>query len=119
MAKTTGTVIVRRDGQSLRSKTGKATIMLGGVERVPVFADGGIAGYAEKPVASKVTLTIVHDSTVDLIAISRDTNVSLEFACDSGPVYLVGGAFLSKPPELNAGEADVQLEYEGNATIQR
>lgn len=115
----TGVVIVRRDGQSLRSKEGKATIMFGGFERVPVYADGVLAGYAQKPIASKVTLTIVHDNTVDLIAISRDTNVSLEFECDSGPKYLVANAFLVKPPELQGGEGDVQLEYEGVATIQR
>lgn len=117
--KLTGICIVRRNGQSLRSKEGKASLMLGGFERVPVYADGVLAGYAQKPVAAKVTLTVVHDSTVDLIAIANDTNVSIEFECDSGPVYMVANAFLAKPPELNGGEADVQLEYDGFAAIQR
>lgn len=119
MAQLTGIAIIRRDGQSLRAKDGKATLMLGGFERNAVYADNTLAGFIEKPVAAKVTVTIVHDSSVDLIAISRDRNVTIEFECDSGPRYLVAGAFLCKPPEINGGDGDVQLEYEGKAAVQQ
>lgn len=119
MAQLTGIAIVRRDSQSLRAKDGKATLSLGGFERQSVYADNGLAGFIEKPIAAKVTITIVHDASVDLIAISRDRNVTIEFECDSGPRYIVAGAFLTKPPELNGGDGDVQLEYEGKAVVQQ
>lgn len=115
----TGIVVVRRNGQSLRAKEGKATLMLGGFEQVPVYADGVLQGCSRKPVASKVTMTVVHDSTVDLIAISQDINVTIEFACDSGPTYIISNAFIAKPPEIVGAEGDVQLEYDGQAAIQR
>jgi hypothetical protein len=115
----TGNVIVRRDGQSLRAKNSKATIDLGGFERIEEIADNKVVGYRQKPVAAQVSLTVVHDSTLDLIALNNDTNVTLEFECDSGPVFIVTNAFLTKPPELVGGEGDVMLVYKGKAALAR
>lgn len=116
--KLTGTVIIRMDGVSLRSKD-KATLMIGGQERTTQYADHGVAGFTEKPVAAKITCTTIHDSTVDLIKIGNATNVSLEFETDSGVAYLVSNAHCCKPPELSGGDGDVSLEFEGNAAVQR
>lgn len=118
MAQVTGIVVIRMDGLSLRSKE-KAKLDLGGKERTAVFADNELIGYAEKPVAAKVTATLAHTAETDLIAIRDATNVSLEFATDTGVSYLVANAFCVKPPVLTGGDGDVEIEFEGRAAVQR
>lgn len=106
------------DGLSLRSKE-KAKIEIGGKERTAVYTDHGFAGFVEKPICAKVTLTAAHTAESDLITIRNAKNVSIEFETDTGVAFLVANAFCVKPPELTAGEGDVDLEFMGKEAVQR
>lgn len=111
--KVTGTVIVRVDGKSIKSKEG-ASIELGGFERTPVFADGILIGYSEKPTACIIVATLAHTSSSDLIGIREMVDVSGVFETDSGTRYSVRGMFNTKPPKLTGGEGDVAVEFAGS-----
>jgi hypothetical protein len=117
-ATVSGTCIVRIDGASIRSKAG-AKIMLGGEERTEVYADGQFIGFASKPVVATITATLAHTSTSDLSALRDITDSSLIFETDSGVVFSVRNAFLTKPPELTGGEGDVAVEFKGQAAVQQ
>lgn len=112
MEKFTGVVIIRIDGKSIRSKE-KAELDPGGVERTPVYADGQIVGYSEKPIASKVNATIAHGSSTDILSLGNVTNGSLVFETDTGLRYLISGAFATQRAKLTGGEGDCSVEYMG------
>ncbi len=108
-----GSVIIRVNGQSIRSKDG-AKLTLGGKERTPQYADGQLIGYSEKPIAAMVTATLAHTSATDLIAIRDMVDVSGIFETDTGVRYSIRGMFCTKPPELTGGEGDVAVEFAGS-----
>jgi len=114
----TGTCVIRMDGLSLQSKE-KAKLDIGGKERMPIYADHVLVGFSEKPIAAKVTATLAHSASTDLIAIRDARNVSIDFETDSGVIFLIAGAFATKSPELTAGEGDVDVEFMGPNAVQR
>jgi len=116
--KFSGTCVIRMDGLSLAAKE-KAKIEIGGKERTAVVADHDVQGYTEKPVPAKVSATIAHTASSDLIAIANATNVTIDFETDTGVTYTVAGAWCSKPPELTGGEGDCDVEFMGRAAVQR
>ena len=118
MAQVTGTVIVRMDGLSLRSKD-KAKLELGGFERMPVFADNELIGFSKKPVEAKVSATLAHVADSDVAAINNAESVSILFVCDNGVAFLVANAFCTKPPTLTGGEGDLEVEFAGKAAVQQ
>jgi hypothetical protein len=113
----TGTVILRVDGKSVRSKPG-AKLMFGGVERSEEVADGQIIGYFAKPVASEIAWTMAHTADTDVDAMNRMTDSTIAFECDSGPVYTVRSAFLTKPCELTGDGNGVSCAAKGQAAVQ-
>ena len=117
-ATVTGTCIVRIDGASIRSKAG-AKLMMGGVERTPVFADGEMIGFSTKPVEATVSATLAHTSTSDIAALRDIDDSSLIFETDTGVKFSIRNAFLVKPPELTGGEGDVAVEFKGKAAVQQ
>jgi hypothetical protein len=112
----TGTVVVRMDNLSLRSKAG-AKLALGGFERSAEYADGAVIGYSERPIAATISCTLVLTSTSDLDAVNSATNVSLLFECDNGITYLVANAFSTKPPEITGGNGEVSVEFAGQPSV--
>lgn len=116
-ASVTGTVIVRVDGSSIRSKTG-AKLEMGGAERIAVYADGELMGFASKPVGSKVTCTLAHTANLSLSDLRDITDSSMTFECDTGVKFSLRGMFMTKPPELTGGEGDVAVEFMGQPAVE-
>ncbi len=112
MAMVTGIVIVKVDGDIMRSKEG-AKIMLGGYERTPVTGHK-LYGPARKFVAATLEFTLAHTGDTDLLGIQSKISSTLEFECDSGQTYMIGNAFCTKPAELTGGEGDVAFEFSGD-----
>ena len=107
-----GIVFVKIDGAVQRSKPG-AKLMMGGVERTAIIANGKVVGFAEKGVAATVSFTLAHKGGDDLIALQDSIDSTLEFETDTGDTYVVSPAFASKPAELSDGEGDVAFEFQG------
>lgn len=113
----TGTVVIRVDGRSIRSKLG-AKLMVGGFERTPQYADGQLIGFTKKPIASQITCTLVHVSTTDVSLLNEIEDSTLTYECDSGAVYTCRGVFLTKPPEISDGDGEVTTEFMGQPAVQ-
>lgn len=111
--KVTGTIIIRVDGRSIRTKPGSAKMMMGGKEREPQMADDEIVGYSEKVVPATVSATLVHTSISNLTAIRDATDVTILFEADSGLSYTLNNMFCTKPPELADGGAGADVEFAG------
>jgi hypothetical protein len=111
--KCTGLITVKVDGDTIFAKSGQITFNPGGYERVAVYADGHLIGYTEKPICSSVSGTCQHTSETDMRALADHDNVSITLDLDSGPKYLIDGAFATKPPELSGETGDLEIEYNG------
>lgn len=117
MSQVTGVCIIKMDGAALRTKEG-ATLNFGGNERTPVYADGVLTGFANKPMAATVSGTLAHTANTDVEGLRNAENVTLVFECDTGVSYLVNEAFLTTPPELTGGEGDMTVEFAGQPATQ-
>lgn len=113
----TGTVIVRLDGRSIRSKPG-AKLNAGGRERTPQVADDAVIGFSQKVIPSEVTCTLVHTSVSDILSLNDVTDATLMFEADSGVVLMVRSAFLKQPIELTGGEGDVAVVFCGQPAVE-
>jgi hypothetical protein len=103
MAQINGRVTLTLAGKRLASKEG-AKLMTGGVEREPVLGDGGVLGYTEKTVAPGVECTIAYSRDTRLADLNATTDATLIFKSDTGREYILTGAFLTKPCEINKDE---------------
>ena len=111
MAKVTGIVYVKIDGELMRSKEG-AKLMMGGYERTPSVGHG-LYGYSEKFVPATIEFTMAHVGGDDLLGLQAKVDSSLLFETDTGDTFVVNNAFATKPLELTGGEGDVAMEYAG------
>ena len=118
MAQVTGTVVVRMNGKSLRSDA-KATMSLGGYERKDRYADHGLAGYSQTPIAASIKANLLHTADSDLQEIMDATDVTLDFETDTGRVFTIPNAFCTEPPQLTGSEGEVAVAFMGNNAIER
>lgn len=111
--KVTGQAYVTINGALTRSKEG-ATLELGGWERESVFdSTGKRVGYKQKPVASKLDMSVIDVAGSDHVADYSDlTNATGQFETDTGNKYLLTGLDCMAPPKINGG--DVELKFEGD-----
>lgn len=112
MAQVTGIVLVKIDGQLMRSKEG-AKLNIGGKERTAQTGHS-VYGYSEKVVPATVEFTMAHVAGDDLRALSDTVDATLEFATDTGDTYMVRNAFCTNPAELTGGEGDTTLNFAGD-----
>ena len=116
MAKVTGIVYIKINGELLESMPG-ATLEFGGVEREPVITTR-VAGYTEKVKEAMVSCKIAHTADTDLPKIGETVDSTLEFECDTGTTYVVSNAWLAKPPKLSGDGEGVELEFMGEPAFQ-
>lgn len=113
----TGTIVIRKNGRSLLAKS-DATMSLGGKERTDQYADHGLVGYAEKPIAASISGKGVHHAGVSLQDIMDTVDATMSFETDTGVTYTIRNAFATKPPELTGGEGEFTFEFKGHAAVQ-
>jgi hypothetical protein len=115
MAQVTGTVILRRNGEVLRSKEG-AELTLGGKERT-LIKGHSVYGYSEKVAEGMIKCTIAHVGGDDIIGWSNTVDGTLEFETDTGDTYLLANAVCTNVVTLKGGEGDVELEFGGDPAV--
>ncbi|HLS32163.1 MAG TPA: phage tail tube protein [Brevibacterium sp.] len=115
MAKVTGRVTVKINGETLRSAPG-ASIQVGGVTREAVPNDQGTVDYRETTAAAEVSATLVHVAETDLIALRDFVGGTVNYETDTGVTYVIGDAFVTELGELSEGE--VEVTFSGNPAEQ-
>lgn len=105
MAQKTGRVTIKLDGGALRSKAG-ASVQIGGTQREADTDDQGNVYFREMIVPATVSCTLIHTSDTDLIELRDFKNGTVNFECDTGVTYVIGGAFTTELGELSNGEVD-------------
>lgn len=107
MAKLSGRVTIRVNGDALRTQEG-ASLDIGGAMREPVTNDQGTVDYVEKIKHAQVRCSVSHTRDFDLIALRDGTlDASISFEADNGAVWVVPNAFVTEIGEISSGRVDV------------
>ena len=112
MAKVTGVKFVRINGEKVKAKDDTVNLKFGGATKTPAMANGVPVGASSKGVVSELEFTLVHTAGTDEAALNIEEGV-IVIQTDTGKAYLMRGATLSDPVELNGGEGDMPLKYFG------
>lgn len=109
MAKVTGIVYVKVDGELMRSEKG-ASLDVGGMKRTPIMAAGVLVGYQEEAVPSEVEFKVAHTSSTKIRDMSDWVDKTLKFETDTGVHFLITNAFTADPVKLADGWATVKMQ---------
>ncbi|MGD8499290.1 MAG: phage tail tube protein [Phycisphaerales bacterium] len=112
MPQITGVVKIYVNGSLQRSIEG-AELDLGGYEREAVVGHS-VYGHKERVMPSVLTWSEAHASDTVLADLKDITGATLRYECDSGRVYLVTNAFVSKTLKLSGGDGEVEVEMTGD-----
>ncbi len=112
MAKKTGVILIKVAGKTLQATPGVKANM-GGMERTPVIANGGVVGFFETPKESMVQCTLPHDANTNLEEIQGWEDVTLVIEPDAGPSYQINHAFQSNVIELSDQGGGFAVEFKG------
>lgn len=109
-----GRAFVRVNGQTIASLPGTAKLNPGGVERSPVVGDFGFLGYSEKPVHGEIECEIAVSDETDVAALNSTTDASITFEGDTGQVWIMRGAALAVPVNVQSGDGKAQVKFIGS-----
>lgn len=109
--KLTGIATIRVDGKEYSTEKG-ATLNPGGPKRTPKTS-GNRVFYTEERVPPSIQATALHSEDVDIIEVGNIVNATVLFECDNGQDYMLTGAFVTDPAELNSGEGNFPLNITG------
>jgi hypothetical protein len=126
MARITGRVTVKLNGEVLLTKVGSTTINGVGLSGQPnfelasVMGDNGISGYVETPIVASAELTITDrdDVRLDEIARVRENGTVVVEAANGGKVYTMSNATCTRNLKITSGEGDTTLKFEGNHWVE-
>ncbi|MEL6183072.1 MAG: phage tail tube protein [Myxococcota bacterium] len=97
----------------LRVKEDSVDFNSGGAERTDHYANQEFAGFTEKTVGATLSLTILHASDVDQVAIRDYVDGEITFETDTGVVWSIPNAYCKTPPDLSVAEAELTTEFGG------
>jgi hypothetical protein len=109
-----GIVIIKINGQSLRSEPG-ASHDTGGVSRTEVVGDQeDDVAFAQKRQPSQTDCVLMYDADTSLSIINGWSDVTLNFEVDTGQLYVVNHAFCTNTPKITGGQGGkVALTFKG------
>lgn len=113
-----GRAFIRVNGQTIPSMPSTAKLSPGGVERSPVVGDFGYLGYSEKPVHGEMECDIAISSDTNIAALNSTTNASITFEGDTGQVWIMRGAALAVPVNVQSGDGKASVRFVGSAIEQ-
>lgn len=108
----TGVIVLKINGRDVLAED--VQLMVGGQERTARYASGAHQGPSSKPVAARVTATLLHREDLDIVGLSQAIDNTIEIITDTGVTFLVNNAYLTNPAELSSGEGQASVEFMGD-----
>lgn len=107
-----GVAYVKRDGVQYSLK-GTLTIQPNETQKESVVGQDGVHGYKESFVAPSISAQVTKTPDLSLKALEGVTNSTITAECADGTTYVLSNAFFSGLAELDAGEGQVTIKFEG------
>lgn len=109
-AQYTGRAYIYVDGQLYESGDDAKLSGVMGVKR-NVVKGAEVYGFTEEAVEAQVVASFLHGNGLSLASFRSMTNVTVTFACDSGPTYTLPGAWVSELGDLTAKDGKIQVTF--------
>lgn len=114
MSQVFGMAYVQVNGTLLATLPG-AKLDIGGFERTPVAGDNRMLGFTKKPMPAMLTCEISLQAGATLDALRNTEAATITFQCDTGQVYTVPNAYVTKTLAMTSGDSGkVGLEMAGD-----
>lgn len=111
----TGRAKISIDGKVIPSENG-AKLNVGGASRKPE-RHGGTTYYAEEEVAPTIECVVNHTKDVDILDLAAIKNATVTFETDTGQKWLMNGATVEAPTDLDAGTGKSALKLFGQDLV--
>jgi len=110
MAKITGIMDIKVNGELLRTKEQSSELETGGFNREPRKGGRRVHGYSESVQEAMLDTVLLHASDFDVEKINGFVDATLEVITDTGITYLVAEAFTAEPVKVGEnGEAPLKM----------
>lgn len=116
MGQVLGEVIIRANGQELKTKTG-AVLNPGGFTRTQHTGGGKVRGTSKRYTAPSIELVIAADEDVDVIEINAIENATLVWEGDNGVNYMMTGASAAEVAPLREESGDIAVTFFGDKVV--
>jgi len=110
--KVAGTAYFKIDGVQYMLR-GNMKISLGSFERESVVGQDGYHGIKETPQASFIECDITDQANLDLNVLEQLSNVTVTAELINGKVAVLRNAYQINKLELDAGEGQITVRFEG------
>lgn len=104
----TGRATIYLDGASIPSENG-ARLNPGGESRKPE-RHGGVTYYSSEEMPPSVECVVNHTADVDILVLSKMEGVTVMFEADTGQKFMLSGAVVQDPVDLDAGKGKSALK---------
>lgn len=96
-----------------------ATVNLGGMTREAVVGDNGVAGYTETPAVPSIKATLIDTTALDKETLNNMVDETVVLSTNNGQQFVLTGAFVANPVELNAKDGTIEVEWHGTKCTQQ
>ncbi|MND24072.1 Phage tail tube protein [compost metagenome] len=116
MGQVLGEVIIRANGQELKTKTG-AVLNPGGFTRTQHTGGGRVRGVSRRFAAPSIEVVIAADEDVDVMLINAIENAAMVWEGDNGVSYMMTGAAVGEPATLREESGDIAATFIGDRVV--
>lgn len=109
----TGRATIYIDGASIPSENG-AKLNPGGESRKPE-RHGGVTYYSSEEMTPSVECVVNHTADIDILKLSVIEGATVMFETDTGQKFMLSGAVVQDPVDLDAGKGKCALKLFANS----
>lgn len=96
-----------------------ATVNLGGLTREAVVGDEGVAGFTETPAVPSIKATLIDTTALDKQKLKDIVDETIVLSTNNGQQFVLTGAFVVNPLELNVKDGSLEVEFQGTECVQQ
>lgn len=113
MAKRVAGICYFRVDGIMYSLKGSLTISPADVTRESVVGLDRVHGYKESPLAPYISVQLTKTPEISLLSLTKVTDSTVTAECADGTVYTLRNAFHTGTSELDGGEGQVTVRFDG------
>lgn len=110
---------IKINGRYYRTKN-DAVLRIGGFDSTQVVGDR-VHGFAEKPMGSRLEITLVHSDEISLGEVAAFKNAVITIELNTGQTYVMGGATIEENPSLSINDegSEISAVFNGDILIEQ
>lgn len=107
-----GTAFLKVDGRQYQLR-GNLAVSIDGIEREGVAGQDGVHGYIERPRVPQITADLTDSDGLSLTDLKNIKDATVTAELNNGKVYVLRNAWTLAAHEINTGDAQVSVTFQG------